>query len=278
MLKIVHQANQLLKKHYMKILPIYLVIELLMLAVNLIPNQIISIFLGIGLATITHAYAITSLKLTEDKADEITFADCFIGIKSFARLFPSYMMRKVCLNLTSLILLAPALLLVRFRTGFALGEFLDWIRVIVVSGINELGSISLVSDYLTSSALVVNFALSSIITTILSFGLAMIPYLVEKYDIAWNEAILKSWSMMKGQKRNLFILQLYYLPRIMISYALVDLVSAILAFAPLLSILVSILLAIYLPLLFYLPHIEIATALFYQKLISQESHKDLFAI
>lgn len=278
MMKIIKETESLLRQHFHKLLPIYLAIEILMLAVNLISNQIVAIFGGIVFVTLSHAYVITSLKCAENRTDEIQFKDCFVGMTNFVKLFPAYIMRKLILNVISLCILSPGLLLIRFNTGFALGEFLDWVRVIVVTGINEINSLSIVSDYLTQPILIICFSLASVISSFASFGLSMMPYLVEKYDISWNEAIMKSWRMTKGKKRQILFIQLFYLPRILLVYLSVNIISSLLAFVPFLNISITIFLAIYLPLFFYLPHIEIAMALFYQNLISQEEHKELFVI
>lgn len=268
---IVLNANQLTRTYFQKIIYIYLMISLIQLTVNWIPNQIIAIFCGIFLATITHAYVVTSFKMIEKEVGDISFKDSFVGLRHFVRLFPSYIMRKIFLNITSLAILLPAILLIRFRSGFAIGEFLDWLRMVVVTGVNDFAGISIVYDYLTSAAMVVSLAISTVVSTILSYGLAMVPYLVEKYEISWYEAMRKSWTMMKGYKRQFLWLRLSYLPRMLLVLLAINLASVF-------SYVIAIVLMIYLPLILYLPQMEVASALFYKELISFEKQKDLFAL
>ena len=52
MMKIIKETESLLRQHFHKLLPIYLAIEILMLAVNLISNQIVAIFGGIVFVTL----------------------------------------------------------------------------------------------------------------------------------------------------------------------------------------------------------------------------------
>lgn len=274
----IKKAEQLTKQHYQRITSIYLFVEILLLAINLIPNQVIAILLGIVVTTIPHAYVLTSLKLIDEKADDISFKDCLIGIKDFARLFPSYIMRKISLNMVSFIVLFPAVSIIRFKTGFAIGEFLDWIRMIVVSGMDDLAGLSTVQAYLTSLPMIISLCLSTILTAIFSYGLAMVPYLVQEYEVSWTESILKSWRMMKKHKMELFLLKMYYLPRVIVIYLLLPLILSILSFSMPLAICVSMVLSIYLPIIFYLPQTEIATALFYKELIKKEQHADLFEL
>lgn len=117
MIKIIKETESLFRQHFHKLLPIYLAIEILMLAVNLISNQIVAIFGGIVFVTLSHAYVITSLKCVENRTAEIQFKDCFVGMTNFVKLFPAYIMRKLILNVISLCILSPGLLLIRFNTG-----------------------------------------------------------------------------------------------------------------------------------------------------------------
>lgn len=277
-LAIYKKCRQLTKQHFFRILNIYLFVELLLFIINMIPNQLVSIILGIAVVTISHAYVVTSLKIVENHADEITFKDAFVGIREFARLFPSYIMRKVSLNFLGFVILLPAVLMIRFKTGFAIGEFLDWVRMIVVSGMDDLTGLSTVQNYLTSLPMVLSVIVSSVLTTVFSYGLAMVPYLVQKYEISWNEAMIKSWKMMKGHKRQLLILRFMFLPRMMFIYLLIIAFVDFFSFSTIISVMGSVVLSIYLPILLYQPQFEIANALFFQQLISQEKNQDLFKL
>jgi uncharacterized membrane protein len=135
-----------------------------------------------------------------------------------------------------------------------------------------------VNQYLTTPTVYISFISASIISNILSYGLSMMPYLVEKQDISWTEAIVKSWRMMDGHKKELFTLRISYLGQMIFIYVFIQLIISLLSFSLYLSTFVSLVLSIYLPIIFYQPHFEIANALFYKELIEQEDNPDLFAL
>ena len=124
----------------------------------------------------------------------------------------------------------------------------------------------------------VSFIVASVVSSIVSFGLALMPYLVEKQEISWNEAMVKSWRMMDGHKKELFTLRLSYIPQMLLIFVTAQLVSSLFSFNLFLSTFIGIMLSIYLPIMLYQPHLEIATALFYKELIEQEDNPDLFAL
>lgn len=271
-----HEANLLAYKNAGKIIPIYVFVELVLLSLLTVSNQIISIILGLLLATITHAYVVSSLKIVEEK--RIVLKDGLVGFFDYSRLFPSYFMRKLMINLVSIIFLLPTIYLIQHNSGFMINDLLEWLQIIVVTGLEDLSSLSAVSNYLTSPIVIISFILASIGASIVTYGLAMVPYLVEKQDISWNEAIPKSWKMMNGHKQDLFYLRLTFLPQMLLISATVQLVVDMLSFSLFLSTFMSLVLSIYLPIMLYQPHLEIANALFYKELINQEEHPDLFVL
>lgn len=270
------EANLLAYKNAGKIIPIYVFVELVLLSLLTVSNQIVAIILGLLLATITHAYVVSSLKIVENQV--VVLKDGLVGFSDYSRLFPSYFMRKLMVNLVSIIFLLPTIYLISKNTGFLYGDLLEWIQVIVVSGLEDLSIVSAVSEYLTSPIVIISFLLASFGSSIVSYGLAMVPYLVEKQDISWNEAIPKSWKMMRGHKRDLFYLRLTFLPQMLLISITVQLVVNLLSFSIFLSTFMSLVLSIYLPIMLYQPHLEIANALFYKELINQEEHPDLFVL
>lgn len=271
-------ADRYVRANLKWLLPIYLLIELVLLGINMISQQLVAIVLGIAMVTISHAYIVTALKIVDNKENSIHFRDAFVGFRDFVKLFPSYIMRKVSLNFLSFLLLLPMVAFIRFQCGFSLAEFLDWVRIIVVNGINDPASLSIVQGYLTSLPLVISLLIADVVTSICSYGLAMMPYLVEEYDISWNEAIMKSWKMMKGQKRYLLMLRMCYLPRILLVYVVMLIVISLFSFSQFLATLFSLSISLYMGLLIYLPQVEIATCLFYKELIRKDRGLEMFRL
>lgn len=271
-------ADHYVRANLKRLLPIYLLIELVLLGINMISRQVIAIVLGVSMVTISHAYVVTALKIVDHQENDISFRDTFVGFREFVKLFPSYIMRKVSLNFLSFLILLPNVIFIRFQSGFSLVEFLDWVRIIVVNGIDDPASLSIVQGYLTSLPLVITLFLADVITTICSYGLALMPYLVEEYDISWNEAMMKSWKMMKGQKRYLLMLRIFYLPRILLVYVLMLVVISIFSFSQFLATLFSLSISLYIGLLIYLPQVEIATCLFYKELIHKDRGLEMFRL
>ena len=277
LLNIRKQANRLAVKNAMKIVPIYVFVELILFSLILVSNQMLSIVLSLFFSTLSHAYVVISLKAVEDQSIIIK-KDAIVGITGYSRLVPSYFMRKLVVNIISIFLLLPTIFLIQRQSGFMLGDVLNWIQMIVVSGIEELTSFSSIYQYLVTPLAIFSFIVASVVSSIVSFGLALMPYLVEKQDISWNEAMVKSWRMMDGHKKELFTLRLSYLGQMLLIFVITQLVSSLLSFNLFLSTFSTVMLSIYLPIMLYQPHLEIATALFYKELIEQEDNPDLFAL
>ena len=275
--KIRKEANRLAVKNAAKIIPIYVFVGIVSLLVMFVSNEVISIFLSLLLATITHAYIVSSLKAVEGE-DLHVKKDAIVGFTDYGRLFPSYFMRKLVINIVSIILMLPTIYLIYSKSGIMVNDVITWLQIIIVSGIEDIASFSNVSQYLTTPIVFASFTFASIMSTILSFGLAMMPYLVEKQDISWTEAIMKSWKMMNGHKKELFILRISYAGQMIFIYITIQLITNILSFSLYLATFSSLVLSIYLPIIFYQPHFEMANALFYKELINKEEHPDLFAL
>ena len=277
LLNIRKQANRLAVKNAMKIVPIYVFVELILFSLILVSSQMLSIVLSLFFSTLTHAYVVISLKAVENEPIVIK-KDVLVGITGYSRLVPSYFMRKLVVNIISIFLLLPTIFLIQRQSGFMMGDVLNWLQMIVVSGIEDLSSFSSIYQYLVTPLVIFYFIVASVVSSIVSFGLALMPYLVEKQDISWNEAMVKSWRMMAGHKKELFTLRLSYIPQMLLIIVTVQLVSSLFSFNLFLSTFIGIMLSIYLPIMLYQPHLEIATALFYKELIEQEDNPDLFAL
>ena len=229
LLNIRKQANRLAVKNAMKIVPIYVFVELILFSLILVSNQMLSIVLSLFFSTLSHAYVVISLKAVEDQSIIIK-KDAIVGITGYSRLVPSYFMRKLVVNIISIFLLLPTIFLIQRQSGFMLGDVLNWIQMIVVSGIEELTSFSSIYQYLVTPLAIFSFIVASVVSSIVSFGLALMPYLVEKQDISWNEAMVKSWRMMDGHKKELFTLRLSYIPQMLLIFVTAQLVSSLFSF------------------------------------------------
>lgn len=268
------KANQIVRHHFSRIFNIYLIIEIILLFIRSLPNGVLVLLLGVVSVTLTHAYIVTSLKLIDHQEKEIHLKDAFVGIRSFARLFPAYIMRKVSLNVISFLLVVPTILFLASQSGISVGDFLSWVRLIVVDGLENL-TYMLNNSLLTDSwQTMISMMVSSIISAIFSYGLAMIPYLIERYDVSWNEAMMKSWKMMKGHKRDLLFMQLIYIPRYLVYLFIINLVSILIPLSSIFGLALQLVLAIYLPITLWVPHLQVATALFYDELIHQSNSQD----
>ncbi len=268
------KADQIVWHQLGRIFNIYLIIELLLLLIRYIPDGLLVLLLGVLSVTITHAYVVTSLKLIDHREQDIRLKDAFVGIFEFVRLFPAYIMRKVSLNVISFLLVIPTILYLASQSGISVGDFLSWVRLIVVDGLENL-TYMLDNSFLAESwQVMLSMLVSSVISAILSYGLAMVPYLIERYDVSWNEAMMKSWKMMKGHKRDLLFLQLIYIPRYLIYLIMINFASLLVPATTAFGLAVQLALAIYLPITLWVPHLQVATALFYEELIHQSGPQD----
>ena len=270
-LQIKRKADMFTRNYFRKIYLIFLFVNMINVFIQLIPSGIISIALSFFTVTLTHAYTVVSMKMIHSEADQISFKDSFAGYYSFMKVFPAYLMKKITLTCISVIIVLPAFLLINNKLQLSLSDFINWMRLFIVGGFESSLNWIFEEFALNSILLVTSATISAIVTTVFSYGFALVPYLLESYDIAWNEALLKSWQLMKGHKRELLLLQFLYLPRMIISTLFTNLLLSLAYVSPL-FVTVPIFFYIYAPIILWLPQMQVATALFFEVLKTNDEN------
>ena len=272
-LDIKRKADFLSKKYYKNIYMIFLLVNALMVFIHLVSNSIISIILSFITVTTLHAYVIVSMKLIKNEPNTISVKDVLVGYKSFKKIFPAYLMRKIILSVINIVILIPGIFLISQQTKLTLMNLIDWIRVFMVGGMET--SLTWIMQGVTSfsNSVVFLFFVAIIITTVFSYGFALVPYLLETYDIAWNEALIQSWHLMKTHKRELLILQIMYVPRIILVNIITNLLLGLIGYSYIFGSL-AIYFYIYTPILLWIPQMQVANALFFEVLKVDDEAKN----
>lgn len=264
-LDIKKRADLLCRNYFKNIYTIFLIVNTITVLIQMIPNGIISIVLSFLTVTLSHSYVIVSMKLINNDADKIETKDVFTGYSSFQKIFPAYLMRKITLSIVSVAIVFPAYLLIRQKTGLSILSFIDWLKYFIVGG-TESSIAWVLQDFAAQSLfLMISAFISAVFTIVLSYGFSLVPYLLETYDISWNEALVKSWELMKGHKRELLLLQITYFPKMLITNFLTNLLIGFGYISPVL-LSIPIFFYIYAPILLWIPQMQVATALFFEVL------------
>ncbi|MDD8049589.1 MAG: DUF975 family protein [Thomasclavelia sp.] len=162
---------------------------------NLFPKPMsgmIAFVLGIITITYSHGNIVCSLKAANGHDDMIVpKEDSMVGFKRFSNLFSTYLIINLILFV---IVFVGAFLGVFFLMAFGTG-----------TGTLESGSLSFsTTNPIMVIALVAVMALVIFILVYVSLGMALAPYILEKYNIQGMAAIKESNRLMKGHRMELF--------------------------------------------------------------------------
>jgi len=156
--------------------------------------------------------AIFSLNIARDKSVE--FADMFEGFNNFIQAVGVGLLSSILTWGSWLVFLIPVTFFGLLSLGIQEG-FLGLIQNFSVMSIFKHLWFSHTDSWLLMIVLLLIIAIPSIV---IGLGLSQAYYLlVDEPDIPIVDALKKSWSIMEGQKRDLFMLQLTFLPLAILS-------------------------------------------------------------
>lgn len=263
---IYQKVNQTIKLHWDRFIFCFIFIQCIYVLMNLIHNPILSLILAVLTCTLPHAFVVICNKTILKQ--EITRRDWFVGITKFTKLFPTYFMKNLILNLLTFFVLLPALMY-SFKDTHAF-DFNDWLSYIFITGIGNIQQIDALQPYLQTVPVIVSLMIAYFVNIYGYLCLSMSGYLVENYDISWLEAIWKSWKMTKGHRFSILLLEFAYLPRVFISNLSLQFIVSVSLMIPQFSLAIYLIAMIVLPCLFYMPHIELCIGYYYHTLIHQQ--------
>lgn len=269
------KANQTFKHHWDQFIFCFIFIQCIYVLMGLCTNPILSAIASIITCTLPHAFVVICNKTILKQ--EITRRDWFVGITKFTKLFPTYFMKNLILNILTFLIIFPTVIL--FFKDFNQLDLADWLKYILITGIGNIGSIESIQPYLQTTPMLIAIFIAYFINIYGYLCLSMSGYLVENYDISWLEAILKSWKMTKGHRLSILLLEITYLPRMFLSNIALQCIISLSIFMPSFSLAIYLIAMIVLPCIFYMPQIELCIGYYYHGLINQHpSSVEVFEI
>lgn len=211
-LAIKKKANEMFYGYYRLLVPAFYMINCVTLIVQLSSSGFLALTIEFLLVTLAHGFIHMALMLDHGEVEEFSFGDIFIGIKQFAKYFPSYMVRKVILVLAMLLVMTPAFGIIYHMSGSEFYNVFDNLIYLLFSNSFRLDIISVfLTDYFSWMAILF-VVLGILVYLYLSAIFILVPCIVEDYDYAWNEALVKSAKMMSGHIKDFFRLVLSFTP------------------------------------------------------------------
>ena len=226
------KANDMFYGYYRLLVPAFYMINCVTLLAQLSSSGFLSLTIEFLLVTLSHGFIHMALMLDHGEVKEFSFGDIFIGIKQFAKYFPSYIVRKVILVGAMLLIMVPAFSILYHMAGEQFYRVFDHLIYLLFSNSFRIDMISFfLTDYFSWWVLLF-IGLGVIVYFYLSAVFILVPCIVEDYDYAWNEALIKSAKMMSGHIKDFIRLVLSFTPNYLAYFASSLLVMSVCGFLP----------------------------------------------
>lgn len=268
--QIKQRALLMSRQHYKSLLPSFYLINCGWMVIQYLSSGLLVLISELVLVTIVHGFIYMALLLVNQQQSEFKMKEIFIGITQFPKYFPSYIVRKVAILVPSLIFFLPALSMLTQVHHIAFYDLLDQFVYLFFSRLitYDLESIILISKM--SLPIIILLIFGIIIASYISILLVLVPCIVEDYDYAWNEALVKSVRMMNNHVgdfiRLIISLSPRYIMHVISSFVLVILCSKINEIGMSLYLLLSMLSLIF---FWQIPY-YISVAIFYLEIRNEE--------
>ncbi len=218
---LIYQAKTKLVGNMKQILPVFIFIGILQMIPSNIGNEFVYIVLMILFCPASQGYITSSLKLYHDQIEEIqTYDDGLYGMRKWPQLFSTYL----TYNLTRGFLLLGVSIIYFVVYIFIVGN--KWVQLIDL--FNQF-SVSII-DSMQEEALVMQMlplVLSLVIPLLIILAIVGVLYylnffptfyLLEDQGLKGREALEQAKVLMKGNKKQLLMLQIHYLGKRILSF------------------------------------------------------------
>lgn len=257
------KANDTFFKYYRLLVPAFYLVNCVNLIAQISSSGIVTFVFEILLVTLAHGYIHMSLMICHEDVKEFKLSDMFIGVKYFGRYFPAYIVRKVIVVLAMLICMIPAFGILRHLAGSDFYKVMDQFIYLLFSNTLRMDFIQYFLTQYFSWGIIFFVVLGIVVYLYLSALFIFVPCIVEDYDYAWNEALVKSIQMMHGHVLDYIRLLCTFIPNY-ISYVLIStLVMAVCAFLPFMGTSVYLVLSMFLMITSFQVRFYQVVALFY---------------
>lgn len=278
---IIYKAKSLVNDAKKVMVPVFLFIGLITVVPSLTEVPVIVLLLSLILLPITQGYITSTFKVYDGNAESVeTYEDGMYGLKNWLNLFSTYFMYNL---IKILIFTVEGILLALIFSALFYNQLEVFINT-CYEFISLLESSAVITNellYMAMSILGMSFLFLLpfciiFITTNIVYDLNYFPtyYLLEEDGLKGLSAMKKARRMMKGHKKQLFLLKLSFIGWIIFSFVILVFISLILEIMisdiNLLTMLISIIYPIILVFL-YTMNYQMALTVFYKDIVREEA-------
>lgn len=267
-------ADQLYRKNKDEMIPHFFFVGYISILAQYLQSGLFSFFVAIFLCSIAHGYVKCSMRVVNENKPDLIVDDSMVGILEFTRVFPVYFVRKVLIVLVIGLSILPTLLSFTYITPIFT---LEWIAEAGNSLIQTelfIPNQEIILPLMQNLPLLVNLALSGILYLLLNSFLTFLPYLIEEEEYSWYEAIMKSYSMMKGRLLRVLFIYISYAPRYIFYWFFSGLIVTILGSINELLMLICLVISLFLYIGVVKGRIEIAKYLLYKEFLKEDENNE----
>ena len=272
-LEIKNKADILYQKNKEQMIPHFFFVGYISLLAQYLQSGFFSFFVSIFLCSIAHGYVKCAMKLVNGDDPKLTINDSMVGILEFTRVFPVYFVRKVLIiGIVGLSILPTILSFTYISPLFTW----DWISMAGNSLIRAelfIPDKNIVLPLMQNMPLLTNLILSSILYLLLNAFFSFMPYIMEEEEFSWNEALVRSFKMMKGRLWRMLQLYTVYAPRYIIYWLFVGSIALLLGDINEVLMLICLVTSLFIYIDVIKGRIEIAKYMLYKDFIREE-HED----
>ena len=272
------KANDMFYKYYRILVPSFYMINCVTLFAQLTSSGVFSLSIHFLLVTLTHGFVHMALMLNHDDVKEFKLNDIFIGLRHFNKYFPSYMVRKIILVGALLLVMTPAFSELYHMAGDEFYKAVDYLMYLLFSNSFRIDIIiTFFKDYFSWSVILF-IVLGLLVYFYLSIIFILVPYIVEDYDYAWNEALMKSAKMMSGHINDFIHLFLSFTPNYLAYFAISTLVMLLCGFLPIVGLSTYLVISMFLRITSYQIRFYQAVSIFYLELRNQTRESNSYEL
>lgn len=275
--KIIKKVKKIFIEKHKILIPAFYIINCVTLLTQISSSGIVAIAIQLMLVTLPHGFIHMILMLIHEDVDTFDLKDNFIGISKFSQFFPAYFVREVIIVCSCGLFLIPIIWIVYNNSSQNLYAIVDVAIYIIFSNALRLDFISYFTNFFNIGT-VFFLSLAILVYVFLSLKFLLVPCIVEDYDYAWNEALVKSVQMMKGRSIEFIKIWISLLPSYLMYLLLSLFALSICNIVPVVGFSLYLIISMLIYISTYQVKFYTAIALFYIELRNENNPHELFRI
>lgn len=227
-IEIKKKADELYIKNKDQMIPHFFFVGYISLLAQYLQSGFFSFFVSLFLCSMSHGYVKCAMKIANQEETELTIDDSMVGILEFTRVFPVYFIRKLLIIVIIGLSILPTILSFTYISPLFTWDWISYAGNSLIQAELFIPNKDIILPLMQNIPLFTNLVLSSILYLLLNAFFSFMPYLMEEEEFSWNEALIKSFKMMKGRLWRMLHLYLIYAPRFIFYWFFVGMIALLL--------------------------------------------------